>query len=268
MKDTGAMMLHEFLTANHNDLIKRCNGKAKLRFQPSLDPETIDHGVPMFLQQLEDILRFEQTTDVRRELESEPEATPSGTDIGRAAALHGSELLRLGFTVDQVVHGYGDVCQAVTGLAVERHMNITADEFRTLNRCLDNAIADAVSAYARNGGDTDASQKGRSLSKHLDDYTGEHRRLVDIAANAYSAMKTGNIGMAGATGALLAHALEQLRLLPQRILPEVRVAIKERKQRLPFSPAGQVPGRPSRPTGRGSSPGRKGAPARRGRGGG
>ena len=220
-------MLHEFLTANHDDLIKRCNGKAKLRFQPSLDPETIDHGVPMFLQQLEDILRFEQTTDDRRELESQPQPTPSGTEIGRAAALHGSELLRLGFTVDQVVHGYGDVCQAVTGLAVEKQVTITADEFRTLNRCLDNAIADAVSAYARSGGHADGSRKRGSLSGHLDDYSNEHRRLVDIAANAFTAMKTGNVGMAGATGALLVHALEELRLLPQRILQEIRVAIKE-----------------------------------------
>ncbi len=221
------MMLHKFLASNHKDLIQRCRSKAKLRFEPSLDRETIDHGVPMFLKQLEDILRFEQTTDERLELEANPEPTPSGTDIGRAAALHGTELLRLGFTVDQVVHGYGDVCQAVTGLAVESHVTITADEFRTLNRCLDNAIADAVSAYARSGGHSDGSRNGGSLTAHLDDFSNEHRRLVNIAANAYFAIKTGNVGMAGATGALLAHALEELRLLPQRILPEIREAIKE-----------------------------------------
>ncbi len=227
MKNTGTIMLHEFLAANHKDVIERCRGKAKLRFESSVDPETIDHGVPMFLKQLEDILRFEQTTDERKELEFEPVPTPSGTDIGRAAALQGSELLRLGFTVDQVVHGYGDVCQAVTGLAVEKNVTITADEFRTLNRCLDNAIADAVSAYARSDGHADGSRLAGSLSTHLDDFSNEHRRLVDIASNAYSAMKTGNVGMSGATSALLVDALEQLRLLPQRILPEIRVAIKE-----------------------------------------
>ena len=49
----------------------------------------------------------------------------------------------------QVIHGYGDVCQAVTELADETSARITADEFHTLNRCLDDAIAEAVTEYAR-----------------------------------------------------------------------------------------------------------------------
>jgi hypothetical protein len=43
--------------------------------------------------------------------------------------------------VDQVVHNYGDVCQAVTGLALEQEAPILIDEFRILNRRLDDAIA-------------------------------------------------------------------------------------------------------------------------------
>ena len=50
----------------------------------------------------------------------------------------------LGYTADQVVHDYGDLCQAITDLAFERDAPFAVDEFRTLNRCLDNAIADAV----------------------------------------------------------------------------------------------------------------------------
>lgn len=42
------------------------------------------------------------------------------SEIGRTAALQGAEFLRLGYTLDQVVHGYGDVCQAITTLAVEQ----------------------------------------------------------------------------------------------------------------------------------------------------
>jgi len=72
------------------------------------------------------------------------EPAPSASPLGRAAALHGAELLRLGFSIDQVVHGYGDVCQSVMDLAIEEKTHITSDEFRTLNRCLDSAIADAV----------------------------------------------------------------------------------------------------------------------------
>ncbi len=140
-------MLHKFLTLNRTELIVRCRTKVAKRFEPIEIPAAIDHGVPLFLQQLSETLRGEQlTTDRKTE---EPLPVPAPTEIGRAAALHGAELLRLGFTVDQVVHEYGDVCQSVTELAVEQKARITADEVRTLNRCLDNAIADAVSSFGQ-----------------------------------------------------------------------------------------------------------------------
>ena len=36
------------------------------------------------------------------------------SEIAATAARHGRELLENGFTVDQVVHEYGDLCQAIT----------------------------------------------------------------------------------------------------------------------------------------------------------
>ena len=75
-------------------------------------------------------------------------ATSPGA-IGSTATRHGRDLLALGFTVSQVVHDYGDICQAVTELAIEQNAPITTDEFKTLNRCLDTAIAEAVTEHAR-----------------------------------------------------------------------------------------------------------------------
>jgi hypothetical protein len=46
------------------------------------------------------------------------------------------------------LHDYGDICQAITEVAVEQHLPITTEEFHTLNRCLDTAIA-AVTEHAR-----------------------------------------------------------------------------------------------------------------------
>ena len=54
-----------------------------------------------------------------------------------------------GFNISQVVHGYGDVCQSITDLAVEMDAPISTDDFRTLNRCLDDAIAGAVTEFSR-----------------------------------------------------------------------------------------------------------------------
>jgi len=72
----------------------------------------------------------------------------AGRLVGELCA--SAQLLQHGFTVDQVVHDYGDLCQAITKLAVDRGAAIQVEEFRTLNRCLDNAIADAVTELPSN----------------------------------------------------------------------------------------------------------------------
>jgi hypothetical protein len=201
-------MLHEFLSANRQLLIARCKEKVAKRFEPAESAAAIDHGVPLFLQQLVDTLRAEQETHLRVAVDAE--RTPAATAIGRAAALHGAELLRRGFTVDQVVHDYGDVCQSVTALAVEENVPISTDEFRTLNRCLDNAIADAVTAFG-SARLTLVERQAETMQERLAVDTAEHRRLIAIAIQSFAAIKTGNIGAVGATGGLLDRTLDELR---------------------------------------------------------
>ncbi len=214
-------MLHEFLTSNRNELIKRCREKVAKRYQPLGMPAAVDHGVPLFLQQLTDTLRREQSTSARDT--AGPESTPVNSAVGLAAAQHGAELLRLGFTVDQVVHEYGDVCQSVTDMAVEQKVTIAADQFRTLNRCLDNAIADAVSAYG-SASQTLIDDQADNEHARLRTYAVEHRRLVDIALELFSAIRTGNVGITGATSRLLLSTLGELRTLTERSLPKVHPA--------------------------------------------
>jgi len=132
-------------------------------------------------------------------------------------------LLRRGFTVDQVVHEYGDVCQCVTALAVELDVSISADEFRTLNRCLDNAIADAVASFG-SARQISIDHQAATLQQRLVAFADDHGRLIDIALKSLTAIKTGNIGINGATGSLLAHSLEELSSLTDRALPEIRLA--------------------------------------------
>lgn len=213
-------MLHEFLTSNRQLLISRCREKAAKRFEPPELNATVDHGVPLFLQQLVATLREEQHTQFRN---SDSEPTPAATEIGRAAAIHGAELLRQGFSIDQVVHDYGDVCQSVTALAVELDVPVSTDEFRTLNRCLDNAIADAVASFG-SARQKSIDGQAETLQQRLTMFTDEHRRLIDIAIQSLTAIQTGNIGTGGPTGTLLAHALAELRSLTDRTLPEIRLA--------------------------------------------
>jgi hypothetical protein len=129
--DPGArvFVLYEFIAVNREEIVLRCKARVATRSVPPPTEAEIDHGVPVFLNQLSDALRLGQTTN---------------PEISRSAIKHGHDLLLQGFTVSQVVHDYGDVCQAITELAVELNVPITTDDFRTLNRCLDDAIAGAV----------------------------------------------------------------------------------------------------------------------------
>ena len=101
-------------------------------------------------------------------------------------------------------------------------MPISVDEFRTLNRCLDNAIADAVTAFGSSRQRL-VNDRAQTLQTRLANFTGEHRRLVDIAFQAFFAIRAGNVGATGATATLLVHALGELRSLGERTLPEIHL---------------------------------------------
>ena len=92
------MHLHEFITSNRDELIARTRAKVAQRPWPSVSPEELENGIPLFLTQLAETLRLENT-----------EAPFSATAIGSSATKHGGDLLAMGFTVSQVVHDYGDV---------------------------------------------------------------------------------------------------------------------------------------------------------------
>lgn len=140
-------MMHIFLANNRTELIERCRAKVAQRPQRAAAVDQLRTGVPIFLEQLERTLEAEEQG---RHSVSEGISGKSGGDveamseIGLSAMAHGRLLLDLDHTIDQVVHDYGDVCQAITDLAVEKDAPFGVEEFRTLNRCLDNAIADAT----------------------------------------------------------------------------------------------------------------------------
>jgi hypothetical protein len=213
-------VLYEFLTTHRDELIRHCRERVAKRYAPARTPQVVDHGVPLFLEQLVHTLQSEQLTTARAE--SEPAPSPAATDIGRAATLHGTELLRLGYTVDQVVHHYGDVCQAITELAVRKGSSINTDEFRTLNRCLDEAIADAVTAFGDERENAIVDQ-ATNLHERLGALAEEQRRLVEMSLQTLAAIQSGQLAPGGATGAALVKTLTELRDLVERTLPEIRL---------------------------------------------
>lgn len=235
-------MLPEFLIANRSELIERCRLKVARRPEPTVTEGELRHGIPLFLDQLIKTLKMEQTTDPMRSREiSGPadggklESTLS--EIGETATLHGRELLQRGFTVEQVVHDYGDLCQAITDLAFEHDAPISIDEFRTLNRCLDNGIAVAVTEFTYRRDCVRADTQASVLNERLGFFAHELRNRLSAAKLALAAINAGNVGLAGATGAVLDRSLVGLSDLIDRTLTEVRLAAGMPAQRQLFSVA-------------------------------
>ena len=201
-------MLHEFIGANRGEIIERCRAKAASRLLTPLTGAAMEHGVPVFLDQLANALRLGLTTS---------------PEINRSASQHGHDLLRQGFSLSQVVHDYGDVCQAITELAVESNAPIRTEDFRTLNRCLDDAIAGAVTEYGRERNQSDIEGESARGSERLGFFAHEMRNLINTAILAFDVLKTGNVGVAGSTGTVLHRSLMASRALIGRSLAEIRL---------------------------------------------
>jgi signal transduction histidine kinase len=201
-------MLHEFIATNREEIIRRCRAQVARRSIPSPTQAEIDHGVPVFLDQLADALR--------RHLISSP-------DIARTAGQHGHELRLQGFTVSQVVHDYGDVCQAITEMAVEMNAPISTEDFRLLNQCLDDAIAGAVTQFGHEQNQSTLDEETARGNERAGFLAHEMRNLLNTAIVAFEVLKTGNVGVAGSTGTVLHRSLMGARALAGRSLAEVRI---------------------------------------------
>ena len=201
-------MLYQFVAEHRDEIIRRCRAKVAMRSVPPPTEAEIDHGVPLFLGQLVEALRL---------------GPSSSTEIGDSAGLHGHHLLLQGFTVSQVVHDYGDICQAITDLAVDLDSPITTEDFRALNRCLDDAIAGAVTEYGRGRNQSTLDGEVARGDERLGFLAHELRNLTQTALLSFEVLKTGNVGVSGSTGTILHRSLKGLGALISRALEEVRL---------------------------------------------
>ncbi len=203
--------MHGFLVGNRLDLVERCRVKVARRPARGTTDKELNFGVSYFLDQLIETLQVEKTSsdsDRSRAISGRSGGHKSAlSHMGRGASRHGRELSQQGFTVDQVVHDYGDLCQAVTELAIERQIVFTSEEFRTLNRCLDNAIADAVTEFMYHRDFVAADREADAVNHRLGAFAHELRNLLNSASLTLTAIREGHVGMNGATGSMLDRSL-------------------------------------------------------------
>jgi signal transduction histidine kinase len=202
-------VLNDFIFLHRAEIVALTRQKVAVRMAPRPTEAEMETGVPLFLEQLMAVLKAHEL----RGSAGDPE-------LGRTAANHGANRMRIGFTVDQLVHDYGDVCQAITELAVDLDKTISPDDFRTLNKCLDFAIAQAVTEFER--------QRTREQSEQENERTGflahELNNLVSTAKLTFHVLKQGKVGIGGSTGAVLERTLNSIANVVDRSVAQVRAA--------------------------------------------
>lgn len=201
-------MLHDFLLDNRATIIAMTHARVAAREFPRPTEVELVQGVPRFLDQLCDALRI---AEARGEMDH--------SQIQESANLHGEDLFRIGLTVAQVVHDYGDICQAVTELAIQQNATIQSDEFQTLNLCLDDAIAGAVTSYSRHRENAISARD----TERLGVLAHELRNLLATAMLAFDSIQSGRVPPNGSTGLVLNRCLSGLREIINRSLSDVRL---------------------------------------------
>lgn len=206
------MSLHDFLITNRKAILLLAEKKtvALAALRPMSDE--LKKGLPIFFSQLIYIL------DKKSSLVSVSDENA----IFKASGEHGKELLRLGYTLSHVVHAYGAICQAVTEVASKMQAPITAPEFHNLNRCLDIAIAGAVTEFEI-GKNTET--KSREV-EHLGMLAHELRNSLNRAIIASEMMAKGIVGNAGSTARVLKSSLNEMHRLLDRSLAEIKLRSK------------------------------------------
>jgi signal transduction histidine kinase len=201
-------MLDDFLVMNRETILALARARVSLRSNPKPTEVELSHGVPVFLDQLGRALREAKASDV---IDHE--------QIGKTAARHGGELLQLGLSIGQVVRGYGDICQVVTELALRLNAPIVGDEFKTLNLCLDDAIAEAVTEYSLQSESAIRDEN----TERLGVLAHELRNFLNTATLAFDSIQSGHVAPGGSTAAVLKRSLRGLRSLIDRSLADVRL---------------------------------------------
>ncbi len=203
-------MMSSFLATHREELVRRCKAKVVVRPARRATDAQLRNGIPMFLDQLQRTLEAEEA---HQPLESLRISGPPGGDalfiseMGVTASAHGKQLLALGFSVDEVVHDYGDLCQAITDLAFKLDSPFTVHEFRTLNRCLDNGIASAVTAFSAQRDLAGAAQRQVEAGEQADALRQSLRSSLATATYAAAALELGNLPISGSTGSILKRSL-------------------------------------------------------------
>jgi signal transduction histidine kinase len=229
--------LLEFLKANEAAILASIEEKSSALAGVRPAPEPARHGLSIFFKQLLHVLErapnnpshpdVDEDGMVKAANDSDEPAIavaagrPYDVEVARSAGEYGSELQHLGYTLSHVVHAYGAICQSITDRAIADTVAITTQEFRELNRCLDTAIAGAVTMFHAERAEGFTTRE----TQHLGFLAHELRNALAIVNTSLRLIRSGTVGFGGSIGQVLDRALKRQQELIDRSLAEVRLRV-------------------------------------------
>lgn len=225
LSNRSVNVLCDFLLENQAEILAVTERKSLEIAGNRASSDLLKQGLPIFFRQLVTVLKAEPPVNKEKgpDVAAMAKASnrPGEVELAREAGHHGGELLRLGYTLSHVVHAYGAMCQSITEIATQKNAKITANEFHDLNRCLDVAIAGAVTEYQtiRN------SEIKKDEVTHLGFLAHELRNTLTSLNISFELMQKGTVGLGGSTAAAMKKGLKRLERLIDRSLTEVRLRI-------------------------------------------
>ena len=231
------MALLEFLKTNEQVIQARIEEKSSALTGARPGSAMPKGGLPIFFKQLLHVLEHAPTEVVHLEVDKdgmvkaandsdEPAIAaaagrPYEVEVAKSAGAYGKELQQMGYTLSHVVHAYGAICQSITEFAIEKQVGITTEEFRALNRCLDTAIAGAVTMFHAER----TEDLNNRETQHLGFLAHELRNALSIVNTSLRLIKGGTVGFGGSIGQVLDRALKRQQELIDRSLAEVRLRV-------------------------------------------
>ena len=231
------MTLLAFLRTHENVVLTKIEEKSSALAGARAASDQLHLGLPVFIKQLQLALEHITADPAPSAIDAdglvaaanagdEPAMAaaagrPCDVELAVSAGAYGKELQRLGYSLSHVVHAYGAACQVITELAIEKNADISTVEFRELNRCLDTAIAGAVTTFHAERAEGFNTRE----TEHLGFLAHELRNGLAIINTSLRLIRGGTVGFSGSIGQVLDRALKRQQELVDRSLAEVRLRV-------------------------------------------
>jgi len=194
--------------------------RSALALQTMPTIELVDH-LPQFVDEAIEALR----------VAAEASPSPPSVDVGATAAAHGTQRLRLGFSLDAVVREYGLLHDALVGTALTAGCQPTFAELHTLHDYIIVGIANAVSEYAQQ---RDAELR-RQANEHFAFIAHELRNPLSSASMALEQLEAMSLLPTHRLVTALARGLQRTVTLVDETLKLARLASGADLRRTPTS---------------------------------